>query len=177
MVEERNEKRAREKLRKEENQRIRAEKKENKELARIEREKKQQARLRRTAELEAEKARKQLERAIRPLKKSKPVKMGEIKYIRPFTPPCIYDSDSPLSSPSNSDREFAAFVENTPNKTVTTLEYLPSPAPTPQKPLQFMQAHSITEALAEKKRKYSGSSEDSEAKRTINSMSIAFLTQ
>ena len=136
-VEERLEKQARERLRKEENQRARERRKEQMELKQMERQQKELERKQRKAEKEAEKARRELERAIRPMKKAK---IEDRSWTRPLTPPLSYDTDSTLSSPSLSDIEFASFVESSPLKSVlktpsTTrvIEYLPTPATTPQK--------------------------------------------
>ena len=139
VVEERQEKRQRKKLRKEENQRERQQRKEQKELEQAERQRRELERKQRKAEKEAEKARRDLERAIRPVKY---VDAKESKWTRPLSPPLSYDTDSTLSSPSLSDIEFASFVESTSKKTASApqtpstmrvIEYLPTPAPTPQK--------------------------------------------
>jgi flagellar biosynthesis GTPase FlhF len=136
-VEERIEKKVREQARKEGIQRERERRREQKETEKEEKLRREEERKRRKAEKEAEKARRELERAIRPSKKI----TGQNRWARPLTPPLSYDTDSTLSSPSMSDIEFASLVDSTPIKahlpktptTSRTIEYLPTPAPTPQK--------------------------------------------
>ena len=182
VVEERMEKQAREKLRKEKNMRERERRKEQKELEQMERQRRETERKQRKAEKEAEKVRRELERAIRPLKM---IKGEERKWARPFTPPLSYDTDSTLSEPSRSDIEFASFVEATPTKTVPKtpstnriIEYLPTPAQTPQKGVQDL--HNQDSPLKTKKRK-SLWMDEKHSNGDINgergdSMSIHFLT-
>jgi hypothetical protein len=184
-VEERQEKKVREQLRKEENQRIREQRKDEKELQRLEREKKAEERKVRKAAKEAEKARKELERALRPAK----VKIAkEEKWTQPLTPPLTYDTDSTLSSPSMSDIEFASRVESnqkpfvleTPSKS-RFIEYLPTPAPTPQK---HSYAHQEQDSPLKNKRKLASYPHEQSKKANNgnekyehnNSMSIQFLT-
>jgi hypothetical protein len=182
VVEERLEKQAREKQRKEENQRERERRKEQKELEQLERQRREMERKQRKAEKEAEKARRELERAIRPMKK---VKSEEKRWIRPLTPPFSFDTDSSLSDPSLSDLEFASFVKLTPMKTVQhtpstnrIIEYLPTPAQTPQKGLRDLQDQESP--LKTKKRKLlcvdERSNNDEINGQSRDSMSIRFLT-
>lgn len=183
-IEERMEKRAREKLRKEQNELGRQRRKELKEQALAEKEQRGLERKRRKAEKQAEKARRELERAIRPIKK---VKKEEKRITRPLTPPLTYDTDSTLSSPSISDIEFATFVESASTKPVPTtpsttrvIEYLPTPAPTPQKRQHNSQEQ--VSPLNDKKRKLQYTEEcnnnpstEEEGGQRVNSMSINFL--
>jgi hypothetical protein len=180
VVEERLEKQAREKLRKEENQRARERRKQQKELEQMERQRRELERKQRKAEKEAEKARRGLERAIRPMKNTK------IEETRPLTPPLSYDTDSTLSSPALSDIEFASFVESTPTKSVLKtpsitriIEYLPTPATTPQKRLYDLQEQdSPLKAKKQKSIWMEGEPADNfpEQQQRRNSMSIRFLT-
>ena len=181
IAEERVEKRAREKLRKEENQRERERRKQLKELAQAERQQRESERKRVKAEKETAKARRELERAIRPIKS---IKREEKKSTRPLTP-LTYDSDSTLSSPSLSDLEFASLVESEPRKwvpetpsTIRVIEYLPTPAPTPEKaPLN----HQEQDSPLKRKRnlcmeEIDGTSNNGEPnKQRRDSMSIRFL--
>ena len=184
-VEARQEKKIREQLRKEENQRIREQRKEEKEVQRLEREQKAEKRRVRKAAKEAEKARKELERAIRPVKTQSAKK--EDKWSQLLTPPLTYDTDSTLSSPSMSDIEFASMVESnqkpfvleTPTKP-RYIEYLPTPAPTPQKPPYTHQEQDsplkskrkMIPYSHEQNKKANNGNEEYEHK---NSMSIRFL--
>jgi hypothetical protein len=175
VAEERMEKREREKLRKEENQRAREERRQRKELVIAERQTRELERKQRKAEKEAKKTRRELERATRPTKK---LKKEEKMHSRPLTPPLSYDTESTLLSPPMSDTEFAAFVESTPRKPIPmlgltrTLEYLPTPAPTPQKGQQSQPEQESP--LKDKKRK-SPRIEGSQAN-IQHTMSIRFLT-
>ena len=183
IVEERLEKQTREKLRKEENQRERERRKEQKKFEQIGRQRRELERKQRKAAKEAEKARRELERAIRPMKKAK---IEESTWTRPLTPPLSYDTDSTLSSPSLSDIEFASFVESTPTESVlktpsTTrvIEYLPTPATTPQKRSRDLQEQDSP--LKTKKQKSIWMGRDPannlpEQQQRRNSMSIRFLT-
>jgi hypothetical protein len=183
VVEERLEKQAREKQRKEENQRARERRKEQKELEQTERKQRELERKQRKAEREAEKARRQLERAIRPM--TKKAKIEEKKWARPPTPPLSCDTDSTLSSPSLSDIEFASFVESTPTKSVLktpstarVIEYLPTPATTPQKRTHELQEQDSP--LKTKKQKSMWMDREPanfpDQQQRSDSMSIRFLT-
>jgi hypothetical protein len=183
----RQERRERDRLRKEENERIRQQRREEKEIQRAERERKEEERKRRKAEKEAEKARRALQAAIRPMKH---VKKEEKRWSRPLTPPSSYDTDSTLSSPSLSDIEFASLVESDNQHFIPTtpsisriIDYLPTPASTPQKGLHEYQEQDSP--LKNKKRKLSPI-EGVNKKPTNdagmngyhrNSMSIRFLTE
>jgi hypothetical protein len=151
----------------------------------LEREQKAEKRRVRKAAKEAEKARKELERAIRPVKTQSAKK--EDKWSQLLTPPLTYDTDSTLSSPSMSDIEFASMVESnqkpfvleTPTKP-RYIEYLPTPAPTPQKPPYTHQEQDsplkskrkMIPYSYEQNKKPNNGNEEYEHK---NSMSIRFL--
>jgi hypothetical protein len=182
--EERQEKREKEQQRKEENQRDRQRRKDEKEIKRQERQRREMERKQLKAEKEAEKSRRELERAIRPIKSIK----RQEKWTRPPTP-LSFDTDSTLSSPSLSDIEFASIIESEPKRSVPStptsirvVDYLPTPAPTPQK------GHDIQEQdspLKSKKRKLACIQGDNKREdngngingQPRNSMSISFLTE
>jgi hypothetical protein len=182
--EERQEKRVKEQQRKENNQRDRQRRKDQKEYERAQRLRKEMERKRRKEEMEIKKARRELERAIRPVKGIK----RERQWTRPLTPPLSFDTDSTLSSPSMSDIEFASMVDSEPKRSVPStpsfsraIEYLPTPAPTPQKGRDTQEQDS---PLKNKKRRLSCIEVDSKKRdngnrvngQHRNTMSIKFLT-
>ena len=185
VVEERIEKKAREKARKDELALEREKRRERKEREREEKMRRVEERKRRKEEKEAEKKRRELERAIRPSKKK--VKVDEQKWARPLSPPLSYDTDSSLSSPSLSDVEFASLVESTLQKTPQMtptknriIEYLPTPTPTPQKGSQIQEQDSPLKKRSliwlDESNKMPRTSEFNSAAQRIDSMSIKFLT-
>jgi len=185
VVEERMEKKAREKARKEELALEREQRRERKEREKEAKLRREEERRRRKEEKEAEKRRRELERALRPSKKK--VKVNAEKWARPLTPPLSYDTDSTLSSPSLSDLEFASLIESTPRttpqKTPTTnriIEYLPTPAPTPQKGSQIQEQDSPLKKRAliwmEESNKKPRTSEVNGHGQRRDSMSIKFIT-
>lgn len=185
LVEERMEKKAQEMARKEERAQKREQTKERKEREKEEKLQREEERKRRKEEKELEKRRRELEKAIR-LSKKKPKVNGE-KWARPLTPPLSYDTDSTLSSPSLSDLEFASLVESTPRttpqKTPTThriIEYLPTPASTPQKGSQIQEQDSPLKKRAliwmDESNKKPRTNEANGHGQRRDSMSIKFLT-
>ena len=135
---------------------------------------------------EAEKKRRELERAIRPSKKK--VNMNGEMWARPLTPPLSYDTDSTLSSPSLSDLEFASLVESTPRHTPQTtpmknriIEYLPTPVATPQKASQTQEQDSPLKKRSliwmDESNKKPRTSEGSGNSHRRDNMSIKFLTE
>jgi hypothetical protein len=180
-TEERIQKQARDKILKEERAKERERKREEKQIALQEKEQRIRERKLRKAEKEAEKARRQLERAIRPNKKVKSGNVEEPRWLaRPLTPPLSYDTDSTLSSPSLSDLEFASFVESTPVKSTyktptahRTMGYLPTPAPTPQKPGQCLEDE---DSPLKNKRKWQEEHRKENRLPSRDTMSIRFIT-
>jgi flagellar biosynthesis GTPase FlhF len=186
VVEERMEKKAREQARKEELALERERRKERKEREKEEKIRREEERKRRKEEKEAEKKRRELERAIRPSKKK--VKVNGEKWARPLTPPLSYDTDSTLSSPSLSDLEFASLHESTPRTTPQKtpkknriIEYLPTPAATPQKGSQIQEQDSPLKKRSliwmHDSNKKPRTSEGNGNGQRRDSMSIRFLTE
>ena len=181
-TEKRIENKAREQLRKEERAKERERKREAKELLQREKQERVQEREARKAQKEAGKARRELERAIRPTKKVKSATIDDPRWpARPLTPPLSYDTDSTLSSPSMSDLEFASFVESIPVKSIVntpvtqrTMGYLPTPGPTPQK--QEHHWGNDDSPLKVKKRKWQEEDHKENNDLRKDTMSIRFIT-
>jgi hypothetical protein len=186
VVEERMEKKAREQARKGELALERERRKERKEREKEEKIRREEERKRRKEDKEAEKKRRELERAIRPSKKK--IKVNGEKWARPLTPPLSYDTDSTLSSPSLSDVEFASLHDSTPRTTPQktpkknrVIEYLPTPASTPQKGSQIQEQDSPLKKRSmiwrDETNKKPRTGEGNGNRQRRDSMSIKFLTE